>query len=265
VSQTHLTLAETARSLLTRGERAVLGSLSDDGFPFSSLVEIAPLPDGDALVLMSDLAQHAKNIKRDPRASLLLTDDANSSSAFASGRATLSGELRLTEAGAHLETYRKHHPKAALGTFHDFRLYHFVAHRAHIVAGFGRVGRVDAEAYREARPDMLASSLRGIVTHMNEDHAQNLLDYAHAFMDAGWATRARMIGMDRFGMDLHLHGNSSTDSRSDSSGDSRSEVQRYTFPEPLEHPSDSRKILVALAKDARVALGKPELQAHGTH
>jgi hypothetical protein len=104
---------------------------------------------------------------------------------------------------------------------------------------------------------MLAPSLRGIVTHMNEDHAQNLLDYAHAFMNAGWANRARMLGMDRFGMDLHLH--------SDSSGDSKSEVQRYTFAEPLEHPSDSRKILVALAKEARVALGKPEPQTHGTH
>ena len=245
MSQT-LTLSETARSLMARASRAILGSLSDDGYPFSSLVEVAPLPNGDCLLLMSDLAQHSKNLKLDSKASLLLTDDANSSLAFATGRATLSGGVSATADAAPLELWHLAHPKSVLGGFHDFKLYVFAAERAHVIAGFGRVGRVELSAYREAQPDLLAGALRGMVAHMNEDHRANLLDYAHALLEKPWASDAVLIGMDRYGMDLYL------------SNADQSEVARYSFDAPLETSAGVRPLLVSMAREARVKLGKAE-------
>ncbi len=239
-----LNLAETARSLMARANRAVLGSLSEDGSPFSSLVELAPLENGDAVLLMSDLAQHAKNLKADPRASLLLSDDVNSSLAFARGRATLTGMVALTEDAAHHAVFKALHPKSLLGGFHDFKLYHFGVSRAQVVAGFGRAGRVTLEVYREAAPDLLALSLPGIVSHMNQDHAQNLLDYAHALLEKPWTTQAVMLGIDRYGMDLHL---SNTD---------KTEVVRYVFETPLENAAASRGLLVKLSQISREKLGR---------
>ena len=245
MSQT-LTLSETARSLMVRAGKAILGSLSDDGYPFSSLVEVAPLSNGDCLLMMSDLAQHSKNLKGDPRASVLLTDDANSDLAFATGRATLSGTVSATDDAAHLELWRAVHPKSVLGGFHDFKLYVFMAERARVIAGFGRVGRVELGAYREAKPDVLAGALRGMVTHMNEDHRANLLDYAHALLEKPWASDAVLIGIDRYGMDLHL------------SDATQSEVVRYAFNAPLETGAAVRPLLVSMAHEARVKLGKAE-------
>jgi heme iron utilization protein len=241
-----LSLAETARSLTARANRAVLGSVQDDGFPFSSLVEVAPLEGGDVLIVMSDLAQHAKNIKLNDKASLLLADDLHSSAALAHGRATLTGTVTLTDDAAHLETWQKAHPGSTLGTFHDFRLYHFTVARAHVIAGFGRVGRVSLEEYHKAQPDPLAASVPGIVEHMNTDHAQNLLDYAHGLLKLTWATKAQMLLMDRFGFDLRV------------SSPDKTEVTRYTFAEPLPHAGAARKALVDLAQAARAQLGQLE-------
>jgi heme iron utilization protein len=241
---TQLTLAETARSLAARAKRAVLGSVQDDDFPFSSLVEVAPLKGGDMLIIMSDLAQHAKNIKANDKASLLLSDDLHSSAATAHGRTTLTGTVVLTSEPAHLETWKTAYPHSTLGTFHDFRLYHFAVTRAHVIAGFGRAGRVALEAYREAEPDLLATSVPGIVEHMNTDHAQNLLEYAQGLLGLTWATKARMILMDRYGFDLSV------------SSPDKTEVVRYAFEQPLANASAARKTLVDLAQ--RVKQLEPE-------
>jgi heme iron utilization protein len=131
-----------------------------------------------------------------------------------------------------------------LGGFHDFKLYHFAVSRAQVVAGFGRAGRVTLEVYQDSKPDLLALSLPGIVSHMNQDHAQNLLDYAHALLEKPWATQATLIGIDRYGMDLHL-GN--TD---------KTEVVRYMFETPLENAAASRSMLVKLSQISREKLGK---------
>ena len=62
-----------ARGLLTL-KRAALGSLAErDGttFPFVSLVLPALSTEGAPVLLLSDLSDHAKNLKREPKASLL--------------------------------------------------------------------------------------------------------------------------------------------------------------------------------------------------
>ena len=51
---------------------AALGTLEDNGSPHVSFVILAPQKDGTAILLLSDLARHTTNIKRDKRVSLLV-------------------------------------------------------------------------------------------------------------------------------------------------------------------------------------------------
>src|SRR5205809_655584 len=59
---------ELARKLLMTGGAATLATLGPGGEPFASYVVTAPTADGAPLMLLSRLAEHTKNIDRDPRA-----------------------------------------------------------------------------------------------------------------------------------------------------------------------------------------------------
>ena len=67
---------ETARGLIRAADRAVLStSLVRDGlagWPYGSLVLVATDHDLSPLLLISDLADHTRNIAGDPRVSLLV-------------------------------------------------------------------------------------------------------------------------------------------------------------------------------------------------
>ncbi len=64
------TPARQARAVMRATDRAALAT-SQEGWPFASLVLAALDHDGTPLLLISDLSEHAKNIKREPRVSLL--------------------------------------------------------------------------------------------------------------------------------------------------------------------------------------------------
>jgi heme iron utilization protein len=62
-----------ARRLVRAVPKAALGTIlrAANGRPYVSLVSAATDHDGSPLLLLSDLADHAKNLKEDDRASLL--------------------------------------------------------------------------------------------------------------------------------------------------------------------------------------------------
>ena len=66
------TPAEEARTLVARNRVAALATLSADGSPWGSLVLYAALGDGTPVLCLSTLAEHGRNVKRDPRASLVM-------------------------------------------------------------------------------------------------------------------------------------------------------------------------------------------------
>ena len=70
------THAERARTLVTQVSTGTLCSLAlePEGHPYGSFVTVA-FDDGDPVFLLSALAEHTKNLQRDPRASLLVAED----------------------------------------------------------------------------------------------------------------------------------------------------------------------------------------------
>ena len=62
-----------SRFILREGLFGSLATEGAGGYPYVSLVGVAAMPDGAPLMLLSNLARHTINIRKDPRVSLLLT------------------------------------------------------------------------------------------------------------------------------------------------------------------------------------------------
>jgi len=147
-----------ARALLGL-PRASLGSLAErDGvsFPFVSLVLPALAEDGAPILLLSDLSDHAKNLKRDPKASLLFDGTLELKEPLTGPRITLLGEVhRSADQAGDKARYLEHQPSAELyAGFGDFHCFRFKIIEGLFVAGFGRIHRI-------APNELLGEKLRG--------------------------------------------------------------------------------------------------------
>ena len=239
------TQPEHARTLAAQAKHATLATLDRrDQSPHATLVEVAGAPESGAmLLLLSELAEHTQNLLIDARASLLLTSPWHDPEPLSRPRVTLQGHITRSEDPQDLATFLKAHPGAAqYSSFKDFHMYRFAVSRARFIAGFGRMSWIEAGDYAQAAPDPLGPMAVGALTHMNEDHAHNLLDYAHKLAGLPWAKHARMTGLDRLGFDLHVTGD-----------DGQVEDARLSFDAPLTSPAQVRPVFVDLAKRSRGA------------
>ena len=225
-----------ARRLVRSQDRASLATtLAGDGTPYASLVLYATLPDSTPILLLSALAEHTKNLKADPRASLLVDGTAGLPDPLTGARVTLVGRLEEVGEAAAQARYLARHPSAETYVgFGDFRFYALRAARTHLVAGFGRIHWIDASAMLDRPPPALVESEAGIIEHLNDDHAAAIDLYATRLLGrsgAGW----RMTGIDAEGCDLRREG----------------EVARLDFSNRIEDAEAARRELVRLVKDAR--------------
>jgi hypothetical protein len=177
------------------------------GGPYASLVAPAPDMAGVPLLLLSDLAQHTRNLAADPRASLLVDGTAGYDVPLAGPRASLQGRLRLDDTSATRGRYLRWQPQAAqYAGLSDFRIYRLELTGAHLVAGFGRVHWLAPPALRRNIQDAAALMAReaDIVEHMNSDHLDALADIAAVLLggprpdDGAWT----LAGVDPDGADL---------------------------------------------------------------
>jgi putative heme iron utilization protein len=222
---------------LDRATLATALSSSAGAWPYASLVLTASDLDASPLLLLSDLAEHTKNLKRDPRASLLFDGTAGRDDPLTGSRVTVLGEVAPDPEPASLERFVRRHPSAALyAGFKDFHLYRMRVTRAHLVAGFGRIDWIEASelAFPAEAMGWLRVAEPDILHHMNTDHAETLDLYAKQLLglaDDGW----QLTGVDPEGGDIRRLG----------------AVARIDFPRPVTDLGDVRQIFAALAQSAR--------------
>lgn len=146
--------AKAARALLAAASQATLattlsasGARDRDGWPFASLVLIAHDDGGSPLLLLSDLAEHSRNIAADDRVSLLIDGTAGHDDPLTGPRLTVLGRARRSADANHRQRFLARHPEAALyADFNDFAVYRIALDRAHLVAGFGRIDWIEGAA-----------------------------------------------------------------------------------------------------------------------
>jgi heme iron utilization protein len=148
-----ISAAREAAALITRAFTAALGTIEQDGAgPYVSLVSVASVDNYVPILLLSDLAQHTRNLTADHRASLLFTETVGptiptsnpSVDPLARGRVTLIGRL-VPERGETKtrQAFLDRHPGAvAYVDFADFKFYRLEFASAHFIGGFGRIVRL---------------------------------------------------------------------------------------------------------------------------
>lgn len=233
------------RSLMRAQAHAVLATSLTAGAAarsYASLVATACDLDASPLLLISDLAQHSRNIAADNRVSLLFDGDARSAAGdpLAAPRLSLLGEAERCDDEKLLARFTARHPSAAqYAGFADFHLYRVAIGRGHLVAGFGRIAWVEPEELRSiADARALAAAEAEIVAHMNADHADALALYATRLLrrpEGAW----RMTGIDPEGIDLRCESDST-----------RLDFSEHGLGSVL-HPAAAREVLVSLVGQAR--------------
>jgi putative heme iron utilization protein len=228
-----------ARRLLRSRDHAALAT-SLGGRPYVSLVASACDIDASPLLLLSDLAQHTKNLVADPLVSLLFEDTGDHADRLAGPRLTLLGRAeRCDEPGSAARFAARHPASAVYAGFADFHLYRVTIERGHLVAGFGRIAWIEAaDLCFAADASALAAGEAEIVAHMNADHADAIALYAESLLGQrgeGW----RITGIDPEGLDLR---------RPMEAGGA---IARLDFAEPVLSPEAARRALVALTRQAR--------------
>ena len=227
--------ARIGRRLLRREQRGALAT-SMRGVPYASLVLITADLDASPLLLLSDLAQHSRNIAFDPRVSVLFDGTAGYQDRLTGPRLTIIGQATVVEDPRLLARFTAHHPASAVYSgFADFRLYRVAVASGHLVAGFGRIHRLDGcDLLFGAKAPALAAAEPEILEHMNEQHGDAIAACARGLLGRsgdGW----RMTGIDPEGADLWRDG----------------ETARLDFHSVALTPEAARSTLVELANRAR--------------
>jgi len=237
------TPAEEARTLVAATNVGALATLTSDGDPWGSIVTYGLLADGAPVLCVSQLAEHGRNLDRDPRASLVVSAPPDEAYPLAGGRVTVAGRVQRPDRDEALSAREAHLagvPSAGLYVdFGDFTLWVLRVQRVRWVGGYGRMASADADAYAAAEADPVAAAQAGAVTHLNGDHADALLAMARAFTGYTDATAATCTAADRYGLDLMLD-----------TPRGRAPA-RVGYAEPVTEPGGLRAATVELARRAR--------------
>jgi heme oxygenase (biliverdin-IX-beta and delta-forming) len=194
---------QTARMLLKRQSVGVLSTHSVDveGYPFGSIAPYVLNYDGEPTMLISDIAQHTRNIKRNNKVSLTIFDQC-ADDPQASSRLTWIGNAESVDPSDTKirHRYLRYFPSAeSYFETHDFSLYCIRLRRARFIGGFGEIYWFEPDAMLLKNPFRETES--GIVEHMNRDHKEALFHYCN-LLNVTTADTVAMIGIDSEGFDM---------------------------------------------------------------
>ena len=93
-------------------------------------------------------------------------------------------------------------------------------------------------------PGFAPESERSMMDHMNADHADSNLMYAKVYGSLWRATAARMVALDKMGMDLEV------------TVPEGMQRLRVLFDHCLQDEADAQRTLVAMSRHAQTVLSK---------
>jgi putative heme iron utilization protein len=221
-----------ARKLLRAARSGTLATVADGGQPFASLVTPACAPDLSLLLLLSNLSEHTRHLRAEPRCSILVTGAAEAANPQTAPRVTVTGIAEVADDPVLKSRYLAVHPYAALyADFGDFHLWRVRPMAALFVGGFARAIRLRSA---DLMPDpiavaAIADAEADIISHCNNDHPDALA--AIAGKPGDW----RMVTADTDGSDL-------------AQGE---RVMRIDWSAPVTEPAGVRTELVRMTREAR--------------
>jgi putative heme iron utilization protein len=231
------------RQLLLNSYQGVISTHSQymSGYPFGSVVPFCLDGNGHVIILISDLAQHTKNLKADAHCSLLVLGEGDDVQTAA--RLTILADAQpvsCDDLDAVAQRYYSYFPQSRdFHQVHDFSFWRLTAVKYRYIGGFGRI--------HWAVPSIISNPFFGdveadMVNHMNEDHANALPLYCQqAQIDVPENAVLAMVGIDSEGFHLRVN----------------DKVVYIAFPQTLSSPLQVREALVAMLKTARAGVKNP--------
>jgi len=235
MSSASIAIGAAARALVRQCDKAVLSTTQADGtgWPYGSLVMTACDYEGRPILLLSDLAEHTKNLKQNARVSLLFDGTDGLDDRLTGARVTVMGRAVVTKKPEDRARYLARHPSSvAYENFADFNFYSIDVTRAHQVAGFGQIDWMPAATFLygpfpSARFGMTEAEA---IEKLNKEHIDLGSRFGHvsdALSGEGWS----FTGIDPEGCDVRVGGR----------------VARILFKEPVTDFPSIRDALNELA------------------
>ena len=197
--------ADAVRALVRRARCGALATAlaAGDGWPYVSLVTLACDSDLSPILLLSNLADHTRNLRADARASLMVEEASRRANPQTGARVTLVGRVVADAEPRLRRRFLARHPGAALyADFADFHVFRLVIENAHYVGGFGRAQWLAAAdlLHGEAAAAIAACEEATLAT-ANAEHPAAIALLASRLLGLpgqGW----RLVGIDPDGCDL---------------------------------------------------------------
>ena len=227
------------------GPIGTLSTLSQKrpGWPFGSIMPYALDGLGRPILLISTMAMHTKNLLADPRASLLVAQPEVAGDPLGAARVTLMGQIARVpkdDIDSVRQAYLARHDNAGYWVdFGDFGFYRMDVLEVYYVGGFGVMGWVSADDYRQASVDPLADTAPALMQRMNAERAAGLLTLVRRAGHAQ-AEAAKLTAMDRLGFHLRLR-----------TGD-RVQGERIAFPLGATSAQTAERMLEDMIRQAQV-------------
>jgi putative heme iron utilization protein len=260
-------IAARARQWLLSTTNAILCTRCSDeelpDWPFGSLAPFALTETGAPVVLISEIAEHTRNLLKDSRVSLFVQDPAADGDPQASWRLTVMGRARrliarsddrpvagkedaiVLEDDAFQALHARYSARVpdAPRYFdaHRFGYWQIEPLRVRAIGGFGAIHWLDGDAVlRDPQGGGIGEASAAIVEHMNDDHEAALLDIcAAASPNLERPQGARIVSLDRAGCLVATRGPDG--------------LRHIGFPSEI-HAADARNVFVELTRAARAAL-----------
>lgn len=222
--------AWAARKLLRAARSGTLATVHQ-GQPFATLVTPATTPDLSVLLLLSDLSEHTRHLRSEPRCSVLVCGDADGPNPQTAPRVTITGLAERTDPALKAR-YVTLHPYASLyADFGDFAIWRIRPLSGLFVGGFARAARLRVAELTPAPGAVaaVAAAEAEIIAHCNADHADAMAAIG------GSGETWQIVAVDVDGCDL-------------AAGE---RVVRVAWSAPVTDPGGVRRELIRLARTAR--------------
>jgi putative heme iron utilization protein len=222
--------ARAARNLFLKENFGVLSTISVDipGYPFGSIVPYCVDEQCRPVVYISHIAQHTRNLLADPRVSLIVVErNPDSDDVQAQGRVTyIANAQNIGAAEPEIRAkYFRYFPAARqYEATHDFAFFRLELVRLRFIGGFGQIFWVEPKEFL-IQNSFSFQEEKGIIDHMNRDHAEALRHYAGG-------VAAVMTGIDSEGFDMLVAG----------------KKRRREFDSPVFTMEQARQALIAMTK-----------------
>jgi len=182
---------DAAIHLLHEASHAVLATHSTQlaGYPYATAVPLVVDGRHQPVLLISALAEHTKNLLADPRASLSVVADGQSTIENAA-RMTLLGTFERLDASPETAArYLRYQAQAEQYLELDFVFFRLNIERVRFIAGIGKMGWLEASDWRE-------------VKGLADQDETALLEFSRSQL----ASSVQLIGIDAYGLDYLVDG-----------------------------------------------------------